>query len=713
MKIINALLLIALLCWTIPSLARKSPGAAEQAETRNLMPVPASLSFQNGRLPLDTSFTIAVKGTSDARLAAAIERVTRRLEKRTSYDYSRAITDNADAAALVIQRQNEGQQIPALGEDESYTLNVSDKQATLNAPTTLGVLRGLETFLQLLEGDRHGYYLPCVRIEDKPRFPWRGLMIDACRHWIPVDTIKRNLDGMAAVKLNVFHWHLTEDQGWRVESKKYPKLQQNGSDGNYYTQAQITEIVAYAAARGIRVIPEFELPGHSTALLTAYPDYGSAPGPYQIERRWGIHQPTLDPTNEAVYKFIDGLIGEMATLFPDAYLHIGGDEVEGSQWKGNQKIQAFMQAKGLANLEALHAYFNQRLNAILKKHGKKMVGWDEIFHPDLPNDIVVQSWRGQASLATGAKKGYLGILSNGYYLDHVLPAAKHYLIDPISASSELSDAERARILGGEACLWSEYVSDETIDSRIWPRAAAIAERFWSPREVNHVDEMYRRLAAISVQLEEHGLRHEKQTDLFLRRLAQTSDIGPLKTLAEIVEPIKFLDRYKERQYTQQTPLTRFVDAARPDSAKGREFARLVDELIADAPAFRNHRDRVLAILSRWRVAGTEIPELINHAPALKEIEPLTADLINLSGAGEEALNSLSNGVVPAESWRTASLALVDSAARPKAEVEIVVAPAIRKLIIAAAEIGQLKTMAPADWKKRVMELAAEKKGARK
>ena len=199
--------------------------------------------------------------------------------------------------------------------------------------------------LQLLDSGREGYYLPAVSIEDRPRFPWRGLMIDIGRRWQPMEVIKRNLDGMAAIKLNVLHLHITEDQGFRVECKKFPELHRMGSDGNFYTQDQMREIIEYARMRGIRVVPEFDMPGHTTSWFVSHPELASKPGPYQIERKWGIFEPVLDPTNERVYELLDGFLGEMAALFPDEFLHIGGDEVEAHHWKESAKIQAFMKEK--------------------------------------------------------------------------------------------------------------------------------------------------------------------------------------------------------------------------------------------------------------------------------------------------------------------------------------------------------------------------------
>ncbi|MFN2596036.1 MAG: beta-N-acetylhexosaminidase, partial [Pyrinomonadaceae bacterium] len=563
-------------------------GASLAAARHNLMPVPASVQFSAGRLAVTKSFSVAARGIVDERLRGGIARAVRRLEGRTVLEFAPGLAADANAATLVVECQRPGQLIPSVEEDESYSLEVTDRQAALRAPTVVGALRGLETFLQLVEGDREGYFVPAVEITDAPRFRWRGLLIDVGRHYEPVEVLKRNLDAMAAVKLNVFHWHLSEDQGFRIESKKFPKLTGMGSDGLFYTQEEAREIISYARERGIRVVPEFDIPGHSTSWLVGYPELGSAPGPYQIERGAGIFEPALDPTNEEVYKFLDTFLGEMAALFPDAYLHIGGDENEGKQWDRNPKIQAFMKAHGIKDNRALQTYFNQQLLKILTKHGKRMMGWDEIFQPDLPKDIVIQSWRGADSLAAAAKQGYDGVLSAGYYIDLIYPASEHYKADPLPEGSTLSAAEAAHVLGGEATMWGEWVSPETIDSRIWPRTAAIAERLWSPRGVNDVNDMYRRLAVVSRQLEELGLTHEKNQAMMLRRLAGGKDSAALQTLASVVEPVKEYRRYQVRPQTMLSPLTGLVDAARPDSDAAREFSREVDALLADAPRFEAH-----------------------------------------------------------------------------------------------------------------------------
>ncbi|HKP11177.1 MAG TPA: family 20 glycosylhydrolase, partial [Blastocatellia bacterium] len=588
------------------------------SQQHHLMPVPAAVQFQAGRLKIDAAFAVGVVGRADARLEAGIQRAARRLEGRTGFTFSRTLATDPQAAALRVECKGPGSPVPSLNEDESYNLDVSDRQAVLKAATVVGALRGLETFLQLLEGDRAGYYVPAVSIQDHPRFPWRGLLIDVGRHFEPVEVIKRNLDGMAAVKLNVLHWHLSEDQGFRVESKRYPRLHQMGSDGLYYTQEQVRDVIAYARDRGIRVIPEFDMPGHATSWLVGYPELGSAPGPYEIERRAGIFAPAFDPTRDELYKFLEGFFTEMAGLFVDDYMHIGGDENEGHQWTANAQIQAFMKAKGIKDNHALQAYFNQRLSRILEKLGKKMIGWDEILHPDLPQDIVIHSWRGPASLAEAARKGYDGILSSGYYIDLMHPTWKHYQVDPVAADSNLSDKELTHILGGEAAMWSEWVSPETIDSRIWPRTAAIAERLWSPRNVTDVNDMYRRLDAVSIELEELGLTHEKNLPMMLRRLAGTSEIGPLRTLVSVVEPVKEYRRNQGRTATMLTPLTRLIDAARADSRAGRQLAALVDGLLADVPTFQRNQERLRMTLAEYRDVRPALEVMIDRSPVLRE-----------------------------------------------------------------------------------------------
>jgi hexosaminidase len=424
-----------------------------------LMPWPAKVEMGQGSLAIGRTILVSIDGYSEPRLESAIRRVGE-------------IANGGPPAALIIRCEHASEPVQQLAEDESYHLQITPQQAQLSAANPLGVLRGLETFRQLLVLRSEGFEAPVLDIQDHPRFPWRGLHLDVSRHWMPMEVLKRNLDGMAAVKLNVFHWHLSDDQGFRVESKRFPKLQQLGSDGLYYTQDQIRDVIAYARDRGIRVVPEFDIPGHTTSWLVGYPELASAPGPYQIERNWGVFDATMDPTLESTYQFLDAFIGEMAAFFPDPFFHIGGDEVTGKQWKSGARIHAFMRKNHLQSTEALQAYFNRRLQKIVTTHGKRTEGWDEILDPDLPKAVVIQSWRGQKSLAEAARHGFSGILSAGYYLDHIEPASTLFAVDPLDGvAATLTEEEKAQILGGEIAMWSEFVSPENVDSRIWPRAA--------------------------------------------------------------------------------------------------------------------------------------------------------------------------------------------------------------------------------------------------
>jgi len=660
--------------------------AAAEARQLNLMPMPAALQMQAGQLVIDPAFSVGISGHSDAQLQRTVERFLDDLRRQTGMPPLDMKITNPAQATLVVHCEHETKAVQELGEDESYSLEISAAGAKLEATTTLGIMRGLQTFLQLVQTTSDGFVAPAITIQDKPRFPWRGLMIDVGRHFIPLDALKRNLDGMAAVKLNVFHWHLSDNQGFRVESKKFPKLTEMGSDGLYYTQDEVRDLIAYAHDRGIRIVPEFDMPGHSTAWFVGYPELASGPGPYQIERKWGVFDPAMDPTQERTYKFLDAFIGEMTKLFPDQYFHIGGDEVNGKQWDTNPQIQAFMRAHGLKTNQDLQAYFNTRVQKIVSKHGKTMVGWDEILRPDLPKDIVVQSWRGQDSLAAAARQGYRGILSYGYYLDLMWPASRHYAVDPMSdGAANLTPEEKQRILGGEACMWSEYVSPENIDSRIWPRTAAIAERLWSPQDVTDVNSMYQRLDYVSRWLDWLGLTHNSSYGPMLRRIAGSNDISTLRTFTDVVEPVKDYTREEIAtvEATSLSPLSRVVDAARPESDTARHFADLVDALIA-GQADPSAKQEVRTLLIRWRDNQSNLQALGTQSFLLTEIIPLSQDLSAVATTGLQALDYLDRGERASDDWATQQFAVLAEAQKPKAQLLLMVAPSVQKLVEASS-----------------------------
>jgi hexosaminidase len=650
-----------------------------------LMPMPAQVQMGTGRLVIDPSFTLRISGHREPRLLRAVELFLADLRNQTGLTAIDLKLIEGGNASLEVQCDSGSKEVQELGEDESYSLKITTSGARLNSRTTLGAMRGLQTFLQLVKTGASGFAVPAITIQDKPRFVWRGLLIDVARHYMPMEVLKRNLDGMAAVKLNVLHLHLSDNQGFRVESKKFPKLEEMGSDGLYYTQAEMRDLIAYARERGIRVVPEFDMPGHSTSWFVGYPKLASSPGPFEIDRKWGVLDPAIDPTEEYTYKFLNQFIGEMAKLFPDQFFHIGGDEVNGKAWDQNPKIQEFKRSHGLNSNADLQAYFNQHLQEIVSKHGKTMLGWDEILRPDLPKSIVIQSWRGQESLAQAAKQGYRGLLSNGYYLDLMWPAARHYGVDPMSdAAANLTPEQQQLILGGEACMWSEYVSPENIDSRIWPRAAAIAERLWSPESTRDVNAMYDRMEAISQQLDWLGLTHNSAYLPMLRRIAGSDDISALRVLADAVEPVK--DYTREAQApapaTSATPLNRVIDAVRPESTTARQFSAYVDQLLSGKmkPGTEN---QIRTVLSSWRDHQTELRPLLEQSFLLKEIGPVSENFSALGGAGLAALDYLDRGEQAPAAWVSEQLALIERARKPQAQLLLVAAPAVEKLVEAS------------------------------
>ncbi len=608
-----------------------------------LMPLPWKVTRTAGRLSIGPGFEIRNHGCPDAAAA----RFRARIAKQTGIP-----SIGGGGAALQITCLGPAPGWPTLGEDESYTLDVTPDGAQLTAPTATGVLRGFETFAQLIATGPDGFEAPATHIEDHPRYPWRGLMLDVSRHWMPVDVILRNLDAMAAVKLNVLHWHLSDDQGFRVESKLFPQLQQQGSDGNFYTQDQIRQVVAYARDRGIRVIPEFDMPGHTTAWFVGMPQLAAAPGPYRIERDFGIFPPVMNAASEDLYTFLDAFIGEMAPLFPDPCWHIGGDEVEDPAAK------------------KLQPQFNLRLQSILRAHGKSLVGWDEVLAPGLATDSVIQSWRGPDALGSAVAQGYRGILSYGYYLNYLNPASKHYAVDPGDAPG---------ILGGEACMWAEFVSAETVDSRIWPRMAAIAERFWSPKTTTDVNSMYARMEAVGRWLDWTGIQDRADYLPMLDRLAGGGPVDPLRVLGDAAEAGGHDVRSTAQHYTTLTPLNRFVDAARPESEPVRRL-----ELAADART-RGDLARLRAQFTEWVANDAQFQPTVAGNSLLAELVPLSQNLKTVGQIGLRALDYLESGTAAPADWVARQNQTLAALSQPVAQVILAAVRPVQALVNAAGE----------------------------
>jgi len=698
----------------VPALTATAQTALTAPSRLALMPLPSSLTRGDGALTVTSAgsagstFTYRYGQTHDARLEAAVKRALMQLDRTCGGDVLRSTIDHPAPTnpSLNINVAGPSEPVQTINEDESYLLSITPQGATLTAATDTGAMHGLETILQLATDEHGACVLPAVTISDTPRFRWRGFMLDVSRHFESVPVIERTLDGMAVAKLNVFHWHLSDDQGFRAESKKFPKLTEVASDGQFYTQDEMREVVAYAWARGIRVVPEFDMPGHGTSWILAYPELSPEAHITQLPVVYGTPTAVLDPARESTFKFIDTLVDEMGRIFPDQYFHIGGDEVQGEAWLSDPHVVEFMKKKGFTTPAELQAYFNQRLEIILKKHNKRMIGWDEILNPALPKTIVIQSWRGEASLAEGARQGYQGILSAPYYLDGQKTSAQMFLDDPVPSDTTLTADQQKLILGGEVCMWAEQLDPETVDSRVWPRTMAVAERFWSPQGDRDVSDMYRRLRINSMRLEDLGLRHISGPEIMRRNLLIERNPEALEVLASVLEPVSFGERYEGQHTNGLTTLDRLVDAVVADPPSRQQIAGDVDalaggvtvpplsdpklrlDLSGDVPsgmtpssevALRQLRQRFLS----WQAATPTLLEDVQETPRLSDAAKRAEQLGELAEVGLSALTYIETHTEPPVGWQAQQMSVLDAAGQPSALVRFTVLHSMRKLVLAA------------------------------
>jgi hexosaminidase len=653
---------------------------AHPAEPLPIMPLPASVTEGQGEFVIDGKLNIAIDGFSEPRLIHARQRFFDTLFHETGIPFG---LGTPAPATMHIQAAGPSAAIQKLGEDESYRLEITPTSIKLTAPNPLGILHGLQTILQLVRITPRGFTLPSVTIDDEPRFPWRGLMIDSGRHFMPIPTIERNLDAMEAVKLNVFHWHLSEDQGFRIESKVFPLLTLKGSDGLFYTQDQARHIIEYAHERGIRVIPEFDMPAHTASWFVGYPQLASGKGPYELVREWGVFDPAMDPTKESTYQFLNLFLGEMTGLFPDAYFHIGGDECNGKEWDANPRIQEYMKAHNIKDNAALQAMFTARVQKLVTAHHKITEGWDEVLQPGTPTDVVIQSWRGRESLLDAAKRGYRGLLSSGYYIDLNQSAAEHYLADPMEGiADKLSPEQQSSILGGEATIWAEFVSGDTIDSRIWPRTAAIAERFWSPQNVRDVDSMYARMAVIDDKLKAYGINHAATTEALLERMSGETNPEALRVLASVVQPPKGYEREGLKHNTAFSPLNTLADAVPPESETARQFAQIAD-YIANGKATPEEWQKAHDWLVLWRDNDAKLQPTLAKSEITAELEPVSKNLHDVAEIGLQALETYHSETPLSVDTQHQSLDRLTAAEKPQAVLVLMVVAPIEQLVKSA------------------------------
>jgi hexosaminidase len=496
-----------------------------------IIPKPANLLRKEGFFRL-TSKTVFSVSSSESRKVAAF--FAEKIKKSSGLPFritEKSVVRNS-IQLLIDCHLNTG--------EEGYTLEASKNGVVIKAKTPGGLFYGMQTFMQLLPPQMENTVLisgidwkvPCVSICDMPRFKYRGIMLDVCRHFLPVESIKKQLETLSLFKINTFHWHLTDDQGWRIELKKYPRLTEIGSKrieddgseyGGFYTQKQIKDIIAFAAERFITVIPEIEMPGHSMAAIASYPSLACFSKDYKVRNSWGVEQDVYCAGKEETFRFIDDVIAEVAALFPGEYIHVGGDECPKDRWKKCPLCQKRIKDEGLQNEQELQSYFMHRVQKMVASHGKKMIGWDEILEGGLAPSATVMSWRGDKGGIDAALMDHEAIMTpydGGMYLDYyqgdpkVEPMAlggyitleKTYSYEPYP--KDLPVDKQHYIIGAQCNVWAECIYDTRIlEDRIYPRILALSELTWTPADQKNYKDFEHRIDVALERLDEHHIHY--------------------------------------------------------------------------------------------------------------------------------------------------------------------------------------------------------------
>jgi hexosaminidase len=498
----------------VPSLYSQTSSAV------NIIPKPVSLKTSPGSFRVDRNTVLVADGANKD----AADFFNKYLN-----DYYGFTLKTAASADKNYIRFSTKTFVKAPDNPERYTFTSTSKGVDISGDSDDGTFRGTQTLIQLLPTAKSAsLQIPLVVIEDQPRLKYRGAMLDVGRHFFSVDYVKQFIDYIALHRMNTFHWHLTEDQGWRIEIKKYPKLTEvgayrdgtiighypgTGNDnihyGGFYTQEEIKDVLDYAAKRHITVIPEIEMPGHSGAALASYPYLGCTGGPYQVKQTWGVHKDVYCAGNDSTFDFLEDVLDEVMALFPSEYIHIGGDECPKDAWKACPKCQKRMKDLGLKDEHELQSYFIQRIEKYLNSKGRKIIGWDEILEGGLAPNATVMSWRGEQGGIEAAKQNHDVIMTPGthVYLDHAekknedslniggyLPLTKVYSYEPVP--NVLSAEQKKKILGAQANIWTEYMANpQKVNYMIFPRLTALSEVLWSPAGSRNWNDFEKRLAA--------------------------------------------------------------------------------------------------------------------------------------------------------------------------------------------------------------------------
>lgn len=524
------MLKLMLLCLTVGLIGYRAP-----VEAITVIPQPSELQKQEGQFTIRPDTIIYV----DEATRMIGDPLVQWLKSSLGHELS-LVTEDTTQRNRILLKLDAG--LNDLG-TEGYMLSIAKDKIEISAPTTAGIFYACQTLRQLLPEAtaqpvaKKAFTVPCLTIRDKPRFRWRGMHLDVSRHFFPKAFIKRFLDVMALYKFNRFHWHLTDDHGWRIEIKQYPKLTEIGSSrkndkGGFYTQEDIREIVAYAQERFITIVPEIDMPGHSLAALAAYPELACTKGPFEVATEWGIFDDVLCPCKESTYIFVKNMLSELIALFPGPYIHIGGDECPTTRWETAPICQEMIKTKGLKNVRALQHYFTQRVGEWLQSNGKQFIGWDEILEgkETLPLNAVIMSWRKIETGIEAAQHGFPVIMSpmSHCYFDFkqaareeelgvrlergVTPVEKVYAFEPLPSALNTVE-QKKRILGAQANIWTELLpTPEHVEYMALPRMAALAEVVWSPKQKRDWNHFYRRLKRHTVRWDHRGLNYRPLTN---------------------------------------------------------------------------------------------------------------------------------------------------------------------------------------------------------
>jgi hexosaminidase len=510
----------------------------------NIIPKPVSLKMKQGNFRLDKNTAIVVKDDGDRDAADFFNDYLQKF-----YGFSLNTKDAASSNYISLSTKKF---IKAPENEEHYTLNGSAKSISIEGDSYAGTFRGVQSLIQLLPVKKStSLQVPLVSISDQPRLKYRGLMLDVARHFFDVAFVKHYIDFIALHKMNTFHWHLTDDQGWRIEIKKYPKLTEvggyrdgtiighypgTGNDnqryGGFYTQDQIKDVVAYAARRHITVIPEIEMPGHAKAALASYSNLGCTGGPYEVKQTWGIEEDVFCAGNDSVFSFLQDVLDEVIPLFPSQYVHVGGDECPKDRWKKCPKCQKRIKDNNLKDEHELQSYFVNRMEKYINSKGKKIIGWDEILEGGLAPNATVMSWRGEAGGIEAAKQDHDVIMTPGshVYLDHAqskkedsltiggyTSVQKVYSYEPVPLV--LNEQQKKRVLGAQGNVWTEYMANtRKVEYMIFPRLSALSEVMWTPAAAKNWNDFEKRLKVQFKRYDLWGINYSRAlfTDMRLK-----------------------------------------------------------------------------------------------------------------------------------------------------------------------------------------------------